>query len=152
MFLESTCAPREFCVRRAAIFGPHVNDLFWLYRRVLLIRYIGKMFTSYYMLPIFWPPLNGQNLDKTWHSAPARSGTGVARVNCNAIWFGGCSLWQNRTRAHHVLAVPASLTGTAAERTVSKVSFPQSGRVGRPERPPPVRGADAAGFLFSINT
>ncbi|HWX32179.1 MAG TPA: hypothetical protein VNZ53_32710, partial [Steroidobacteraceae bacterium] len=28
-------------------------------------------------------------------------------------------------------------------------SFPQSGRVSRPERPPPVCGADAAGFLFS---
>jgi hypothetical protein len=41
-----------------------------------------------------------------------------------------------------------SHTRAAVERTVIKVSFPQSGRVGCPERPPPVRGSETAGFLF----
>jgi Family of unknown function (DUF6496) len=48
----------------------------------------------------------------------------------------------------HVPAARASFTGTAAERTTSKVSFPRSGRVGRRDVLPPFATLVLPDFFF----
>jgi hypothetical protein len=68
---------------------------------------------------------------------------------CIAILLEVPSWRVNRIRMRHVPAGPESSTGTAAERTTSKVSFPRSGRVGRRDVLPPFAMLVLPDFFFS---